>query len=153
VRDELLPVPTAAAKPARTRYVRLATVELPHRVDRYPTSRYAMLRLSPLSGRRHQLRRHLAHISHPIAGDSTYGNGRHNRLIAQLTGVRRLLLACVELGFSHPVTGAPLRIRAPLDAEFTAVLETLGLTSRCPGLVNRGRSNARTVTGPRRGHF
>ena len=60
------------------------------------------------TGRRHQLRRHLAHVSHPIIGDSTYGKGRHNRLFAELFGVQRLLLACVRLEFAHPVTGAPL---------------------------------------------
>ncbi len=48
---------------ARTLYWRLATAELPCRVDRYPTSRYALLELEPLTGRRHQLRRHLKHLS------------------------------------------------------------------------------------------
>ncbi len=71
------------AKPCRTTYRTLATVELPVRVDRYPTSRYALVELEPDTGRRHQLRRHLAHLSHPIIGDSTYGKGRHNRLFAE----------------------------------------------------------------------
>ena len=65
-----------AAQAARTRFRRLATVELPHAVDRYPTSRYALVELFPETGRRHQLRRHLKHIAHPIIGDATYGTGR-----------------------------------------------------------------------------
>lgn len=67
---------TQAAQPALTHFRRLATVELPHAVDRYPSSRYALVALHPESGRRHQLRRHLKHISHPIIGDATYGKGR-----------------------------------------------------------------------------
>jgi 23S rRNA-/tRNA-specific pseudouridylate synthase len=116
----------ALAQPARTRFRRLATVELPHAVDRYPTSRYALVELVPESGRRHQLRRHLKHIAHPIIGDATYGKGRHNRLFQELFGSHRLLLACTRLALAHPVTAMPLDIVAPPTAEFTAVLGALG---------------------------
>ena len=118
-----------ASLEAVTRYRRLATVELPQRVDRYPTSRYSLLELRPLTGRRHQLRRHLAHASHHIVGDSTYGKGRHNRLFAELFGSRRLLLACVELRLVHPATGEPLVVSAPLAEEFASVVAALGWTS------------------------
>jgi len=101
-------------------------VELPHRVDRYSTARYALLELHPDTGRRHQLRRHLAHVSHPIIGDSTYGKGRHNRLFTELFDVNRLLLACVRLEFAHPATGQPLAIDADPGAGFTALLSQLG---------------------------
>jgi tRNA pseudouridine65 synthase len=126
VADDILPAAKRQPQPARTRYKRLAAFELPHRVDRYPTSRYALLELQPLTGRRHQLRRHLAHISHPIVGDSTYGKGAHNRLFARLYGLRRLMLACVRLEFPHPATRQRLRVDAPLAAEFAAVLRALG---------------------------
>jgi tRNA pseudouridine65 synthase len=116
------------AQEAVTRFRRLATVELPHRVDRYPTSRYSLVELEPRSGRRHQLRRHLSHASHHIVGDSTYGKGRHNRLFRELFGSDRLLLACVELRLDHPATGAPLAIRAPLAEDFAAVVKALGWT-------------------------
>jgi tRNA pseudouridine65 synthase len=131
VADDVLPPTGRVPQPARTRYERLATFELPHRVDRYPTSRYALLRLRPLTGRRHQLRRHLAHISHPIVGDSSYGKGAHNRLFAHLFGVRRLMLACVLLEFPHPVTQQPLRIDAPLAEDFASVLRALGRDPPC----------------------
>lgn len=126
VQDEYALPAEPAAKPARTEYRRLATVELPVRVDRYPSSRYALLELHPETGRRHQLRRHLAHVSHPIVGDSTYGKGRHNRLFAELYGVRRLLLACIGLEFVHPSSGAALCIKAAPGAEFEALLERFG---------------------------
>lgn len=114
------------AQPATTRYRRLATVELPHRVDRYPTSRYALLELEPLTGRRHQLRRHLKHLSHPIIGDATYGKGRHNRLFQELFDCRRLLLAAVALAFRHPVDGREVQLTAPPAADFATVLDGLG---------------------------
>jgi tRNA pseudouridine65 synthase len=113
-------------QPARTRYRCLAAVELPYEVDRYPTSRYALVELTPLTGRRHQLRRHMKHIAHPIIGDATHGKGRHNRLFGELFGSRRLLLAAVELGFTHPVTGEWLALKAPPAADFALVLKGLG---------------------------
>jgi tRNA pseudouridine65 synthase len=121
-----------AVPPAVTRYWPLASVELPHRVDRYPTTRYSLLQLEPLTGRRHQLRRHLAHLSHPIIGDTTYGNGRHNRLFRERLASERLLLACVELRLVHPATHEPLVIRAPLAAEFAGVVAALGWADAVP---------------------
>lgn len=114
------------AQPAITEFRTLARVELPHTVDRYPTSRYALLELNPKTGRRHQIRRHLKHISHPIIGDATYGKGRHNRLFTELFGSQRLLLACQELTFQHPVTGDRLHIQAPLAEDFAQLVRELG---------------------------
>ena len=114
------------AQDAITRYRRLALAELPYPVDRYPTSRYALLELAPETGRRHQIRRHLKHIAHPIIGDATYGKGRHNRLFGELFGCRRMLLACTALRLTHPVSGEPLRLEAPLQDDFADVLAKLG---------------------------
>ena len=114
------------AQDAVTRYRRLALAELPYPVDRYPTSRYALLELAPETGRRHQIRRHLKHIAHPIIGDATYGKGRHNRLFGELFGCRRMLLACTALRLTHPVSGEPLRLVAPLQEDFADVLARLG---------------------------
>ena len=117
---------TDEAQPAVTDFRRLATCELPHQVDRYPTSRYALVELTPHTGRRHQLRRHLKHIAHPIIGDATFGKGRHNRLFQQLFGCHRMLLACVRMQLRHPIDGRPLDLCAPPDGEFAAVLAALG---------------------------
>ncbi len=111
---------------AVTRYRRLAVCELPYAVDRYPTSRYALLELHPLTGRRHQLRRHLKHISHPIIGDATYGKGRHNRLFQKLFDSHRMLLASVETRLVHPRTGQALDLRAPLAESFAMPMHALG---------------------------
>ena len=120
------------AQAARTRYHRLATVELDSAVDKYPTSRYALLALEPETGRRHQLRRHLKHIAHPIIGDSTYGKGRHNRFFQQAFGCRRMLLASVSLGLAHPLNKQPLTLVAPLADDFKNVLTALGMLGAVP---------------------
>lgn len=117
---------------ARTDYRRLATVELPFAVDRYPTSRYALLELKPHSGRRHQLRRHLKHIAHPIIGDATYGKGCHNRFFQTQFACRRLLLACTALCLQHPLHGTPLRITAPLSGDFAQLIGALGWQPALP---------------------
>lgn len=120
------------AQPARTRFRRLATAELPLAVDRYPSSRYSLVLLEPLTGRRHQLRRHMKHLSHPIIGDSTYGKGRHNRAFAEHLSVSRLLLACVELVVAHPDDGRPLRLLTAPDTDFMTVIDHLGWQSALP---------------------
>ncbi len=120
------------AQQALTRYRRLAITELPYRVDRYPSSRYALLELKPETGRRHQLRRHLKHLAHPIIGDATYGKGRHNRLFQELFGCQRMLLACLEMRIIHPRSGQPLTLRAPLAEDFATVLHKLGWSALLP---------------------
>lgn len=110
------------AQAALTHFRKLAEIELPVLVDRYPSSRYALLTLEPVTGRRHQIRRHLKHIAHPIIGDATYGKGRHNRYFAEQLGCQRLLLACVELAFDHPIDGRRLNVKAPVSGEFAATL-------------------------------
>ncbi|HOI53318.1 MAG TPA: tRNA pseudouridine(65) synthase TruC [Azonexus sp.] len=114
------------AQSALTHYRRLATIELPVAVDRYPSSRYALLELTPVTGRKHQLRRHLKHIAHPIIGDATYGKGRHNRYFADEFDCHRLLLACTRLAFRHPVTQLAIAIDAPPGGEFAALLGRFG---------------------------
>lgn len=111
---------------ACTHWRRLATVELPLANDRYPTSRYALLELMPKTGRRHQIRRHLKHIAHPIIGDATYGKGQHNRAFAIHTGCARLLLHCAEMSFAHPLSGVQLQITAPPSGPFATLMQTLG---------------------------
>jgi len=126
-RDEYNDPTTAGEQRAAiTDFRRMATVELPFAVDRYPTSRYALVRLEPHTGRRHQLRRHMKHISHPIIGDATHGKGRHNRLFQTQFGCHRLLLACTELGFRHPDDGRTIILQAPVGDQFAEVMERLG---------------------------
>ena len=116
----------SVARAAVTRYKRLAQVEIPVPVHPYPASRYSLLALYPETGRRHQLRRHMKHISHHLIGDTTYGRGEHNRLFREKFACHRLLLHAWWLEFHHPASNKRIRIDAPLDPEFNAVISAFG---------------------------
>lgn len=118
--------PLKAAQSAISEVERLASVELPIQVDRYPTSRYSLVRVIPKTGRKHQIRRHLRHLGHPIIGDVTHGVGKHNRFFAESYGNRRLLLACTEISFRHPMRDEVVRVKAPLCERFESLLRSLG---------------------------
>lgn len=113
------------AKDAVTEYRRLATIELAHAVGPYATARYSLITAAPLTGRPHQIRRHLKHIFHPVIGDTTYGDGRQNEFFRRQFQCRRMLLHAQAIGFMHPATGLPLRIAAPLDPHFAELLRAL----------------------------
>ena len=113
---------------ARTHYQRLATIEVPIALGRYPQQRYALLLASPESGRFRQIRKHLAHIHHPVIGDCQHGRGDHNRLYKQHFGCHRMLLHAWQLQLAHPLDGRPLLIEAPLDRACQTLLERFGWT-------------------------
>ncbi len=110
-------------QPAVTDYRRLATLELPVRVDRYPSSRYSLIEASPRSGRKHQIRRHFKHLSHPIIGDTSYGKSKHNRLFVERFGCHRLLLHATHLVLPHPLSGERLTLQADLDPVFSRIAQ------------------------------
>lgn len=112
-------------KPALTAFERLATVELDMPSAGFPTSRYALLRASPHTGRFRQIRRHLKHASHHLIGDTSHGDGRHNRNFRML-GIHRMLLHAWRLEFGHPSDGRRLAVTAPPDPEFRRALALFG---------------------------
>lgn len=140
--------PDKPARPAVTHFRRLATVELPHAVGRYPTARYSLLSVEPETGRKHQIRRHMKHIFHPIVGDTTHGDGKHNTFFRQVMGSRRLLLASIGMEFPHPDTGQPFTLTAPLDQDFSRVLDALGWPSHLHDKVRAGEENHRGPATP-----
>ncbi|KPL47361.1 pseudouridylate synthase [Xanthomonas axonopodis] len=99
-------------KPAVTHFQRLVTGELEIPSTGFTTSRYALLRCQPQTGRFRQIRRHMKHLSHHMIGD-----GRHNRSFRML-GIHRMLLHAERLEFPHPADGRRSSVTAPLDAEF-----------------------------------
>lgn len=117
---------------AVTTYRRLGSVELPFSVGRYPTSRYSLVEAQPLTGRRHQIRRHFKHIFHPLVGDVNYGEGRHNRFFREEFGCHRLLLHAAELSFPHPADNREMTVAAPLDGTFSGLLHRLGWENAVP---------------------
>jgi len=119
--------PDQEAQEAQTEYKGIAFSELPIAVRPYPQSRYSLVELVPKTGRRHQLRRHMKHLHHPIIGDTTHGDGKHNQMFRDNFDSDRLLLHSAYLAFTHPVTGDKVEIHAPLDATFKSLLSTLKL--------------------------
>jgi tRNA pseudouridine65 synthase len=132
----------AAALPAVTEFVRLATLELPVRVDRYPATRYALLDVRPRTGRRHQIRRHLKHVAHPILGDATFGKGLHNRFLARHTGATRLWLHAHSLTLPHPASGCRLTIEALPGREWATLLAWVGWRADAPADAEADRALA-----------
>lgn len=112
---------------AVTHYRCLAQTELPIAVGRYPTTRYSWVELKPETGRKHQLRRHMAHLRHPIAGDSRHGVGIHNRFFRERFGIHRLLLHAQKISFNHPDTGLRITLTADLDEAFQHALHKTNL--------------------------
>lgn len=129
--EGLIDSPLAGAE-SRTRYQRLATVELPHPVGRYETARFSLVQASPETGRMHQIRRHFAHIRHPLIGDSLYGDGKQNRFFRERItelGENRLFLKAHAIRLKHPATGEPLEIRARWDHSWHRSFDLFGV---CP---------------------
>jgi tRNA pseudouridine65 synthase len=113
------------AQAAVTHYRRLMKFELPYAVDRHPTSRYSLVELCPKTGRKHQLRRHMKHISHHMIGDTTHGNGKHNQFFREQFSAQRLLLHAANLHCTHPHSGEALTISALLPDDFAQVVRLL----------------------------
>jgi len=111
---------------AVTDYRCLQQGELPFEVDRYPTSRYSLVSVSPRTGRRQQIRRHFKHISHHLIGDTTHGNGKHNRFFREQYGIHRLMLTSQVLAFDHPYTNQRIRLQAMQELEWQRLSDIFG---------------------------
>ncbi len=107
--------PDAPAQPAHTRLSCLARLELPEPFDtRHATTRASLVLAEPTTGRRHQIRRHLKHVAHPIIGDATHGKGPLNRWWAERLGLQRLWLHAWQLHVPHPADGRMLALHSGL---------------------------------------
>lgn len=114
-------------KEATTRYTTLGQIEIPIAVDKYSSTRYSVVEVQPLSGRRHQIRLHMKHISHPIIGDTSYGKSVHNKFFKSHLDCSRLLLHAHHLVLLHPNTNKQITLTAHrYDTQFKRVLSYNG---------------------------
>lgn len=120
--------------PARTRY-RVAEV----------VGRYALVEAWPETGRLHQIRRHLKHLSCPLIGDVKYGKGEHNRRWRSDYGLHRLGLHAAELRLPHPVTGEALVVVAGLPDDLAEPLLRAGF--HLPPMAGRWSEGSPPPTG------
>ncbi|TLV04023.1 pseudouridylate synthase [Dyadobacter luticola] len=112
---------------ALTNYRTLKHAEVPFAVGKHPTSRYSLVELKPTTGRMHQLRKHMAHILHPIIGDRPHGCNKQNKYFKEQLNMDTMLLHASQLAFRHPVNNAPVMIAAPIQSEFSRMLDLLDL--------------------------
>ena len=103
----------------------LHRTEVPIPFGKHDTSRYSLVELTPATGRMHQLRKHMAHIFHPIIGDRPHGCNKQNKLFLNQFGMNTMLLHAQQLQFAHPETGEIILIKAPSQTEFLRMLGTL----------------------------
>ncbi|MGO2337022.1 tRNA pseudouridine(65) synthase TruC [Providencia sp.] len=104
----------------------IETVECAVAIGRYDTARFSLLELKPETGRKHQLRRHMSHIRHPIIGDSKHGDLRQNRGVTEHFSVARLMLHASQLVLIHPITTQKITLIANWDTQWLSLIEQFG---------------------------
>jgi 23S rRNA pseudouridine955/2504/2580 synthase len=85
----------------------------------------ALLEAELKTGRTHQIRVHLAHLGHALAGDDKYGDFAWNRELAR-EGLRRMFLHARKVTFAHPASGDPIVVASPLPEALSRFLTGLG---------------------------
>ncbi len=93
---------------------------------KFARARYGLILARPETGRRHQIRRHLRGLDHPIINDSAHGDTRQNKAFREQTGISRLLLHAMGLEFTHPLSGERLKLEAPLDDQMEGLFTSFG---------------------------
>jgi len=111
---------------AFTEFSTLKRAELDIPLGKHPTSRYSLVEAKPTTGRMHQLRKHFAHVFHPIIGDRKHGCNKQNRLFKEQWDMTTMLLHASNLKFQHPVSNEEINISAPVQSEFKRVMELMG---------------------------
>lgn len=112
---------------ALTHYRTLHRAEIPLALGKFQTSRYSLVQVTPETGRMHQIRRHFAHIFHPILGDRPHGCNKQNKLWKETYDMDSMLLHAHSVSFRHPHSQDLLAIHAALQPVFQKVLQILSI--------------------------
>ena len=115
---------------ALTHYRTLAQTEINIPSGKFLTSRYSLIEATPETGRMHQIRRHFAHIFHPIVGDRPHGCNKQNKLWKEHFAMDTMMLHARSLSFVHPHSKQPIHIEAAIQPEFARTLSLLSIDSR-----------------------
>jgi tRNA pseudouridine65 synthase len=124
--DYALTKENGTVQEAITDYRTISQVELAVPFGKFETSRYSFVEAIPKTGRMHQLRKHFAHIFHPIIGDTKHGCNKQNKLFKEKWQMDTMLLHARSLGFIHPVTGKTVHLVAEPQEPFQEVLNWMG---------------------------
>lgn len=112
---------------SKTDYTCLKQSQIDLPIGNYDQARFSLVELHPLTGRKHQLRRHLAHIRHPIIGDTRHGDGTQNKFIRKHFDCRRLLLHASKLEISHLGKSKNILVCSDHRQGFGSLITTLKL--------------------------
>lgn len=112
---------------AHTLYRPLKYTEMDFPSGKFPTSRYTLMELKPITGRMHQLRKHMDILRHPIIGDRPYGCNKQNKIFLERFNLSELMLNCRVMEFIHPKTNLKLRLEANYSAEMSRIGQVLNL--------------------------
>jgi tRNA pseudouridine65 synthase len=110
-------------KEALTHLKTLAKVTLKIPVKPYESSRYSLIEMLPKTGRMHQLRVHTNKISHPLIGDSKYGDKNHNVMFEENFGCKDLFLHAGKLEFTHPFTSKTLNLKTSFPNDWISLFK------------------------------
>jgi tRNA pseudouridine65 synthase len=113
---------------AYTTFRTLQQVEMDMPFGKHPTSRYSLVEANPKTGRMHQLRKHFAHIFHPIIGDRPHGCNKQNRFFKEQFEMETMLLHASSLRFKHPITAEQVQIQARVQEEFKRMMDLMNFT-------------------------
>lgn len=113
---------------AQTSFVTLQQSEIPLEIGKHPTSRYSLVKANPKTGRMHQLRKHFAHIFHPIIGDRPHGCNKQNRYFKEHLQMNTMMLHALDLTFDHPVTKQKTTIKADVQDEFKRMMTLMNFS-------------------------
>lgn len=110
---------------AITHYRTLRHAEIDFPSHTHATSRYSLVEVKPANGRMHQIRRHLAHIRHPIIGDRPHGCNKQNRFFKHTFQMDTMLLHASRIEFAHPILEKHIGIGAEAHDEFKRMLKMI----------------------------
>ncbi len=115
---------TGELVPCQTNYQTLKTIELPFSVNsKFSTVRYSLLELDLITGRWHQIRRHMNREAHPILGDREHGDSHHNRFFREHFGLDGLCLKANTITFPHPAKNEIMSFTAPVSEDWQKIYE------------------------------
>ena len=107
---------------AITHYKTMETFDIQVPFGKQPSSRYSLVEIAPETGRMHQIRKHFAHIFHPIIGDRPHGCNKQNKLFLEKWDMNKMLLHAQEICFIHPISNETIRIQAEMQEDFKRIL-------------------------------
>nr|WP_144894494.1 pseudouridine synthase [Lutibacter sp. Hel_I_33_5] len=110
-------------KEALTHLRTLENITLDIPVKPYDSSRYSLVEMSPKTGRMHQLRVHTNKISHPLLGDTKYGDKNHDTMFDENFGWKNMFLHAGSLAFNHPFTKEELFLKASFPKDWISLFD------------------------------